>query len=483
MGEQLRRCNVVRIYEVRDRMVVLGRDGRGHELAGDSAALAREVLTFVEHPRTLAEIVAHLEALTGAPMPEGSALDDLLALLIGTGSVERVAAPSDRMVPHVPGPRVVLGVTGAVATMHAPGLVQRLLERRHQVRVVATGEALRFVRPEALEALTHHRVVDELWPSGDASHVPHIDLAQWADAVLVCPASATTIGRIASGDHSSIVSATALATRAPVVVVPSMNPAMLASPAVQRNLATLVGDGVYVVHPAGGLEVADAPHERTPMIGAAPPWSTVVMLLEAVLHGARRAPHDASDWDALYRRPDAELPWHADAPDQDILAELRALAPSSVLEVGTGLGTIAIACARMAHRVIATDISASALERCPKTDGVVWLQDDITATRLHARFDVAIDRGCLHLLGPSDARRWVAAMARLVVPGGAIVLKTFDDAGAAGRAANGYDAARLATLLGDAFTIAAERASTMPGPDGAPSARLFVLRRTVPASP
>ena len=476
---KLRRCNVVRIYEVGDRMVVLGRDGQGHQLVGDSAALAREVLAFVEWPRSRGEIVAHVEALNGAPLPEGSALDDLLALLLGSGSIERVAAPVHRTVPHGPGPRVVLGVTGAVATMHTPMLVQRLLERRHQVRVAATSEALRFVRTEPFEALTHHRVVDELWPTGDASHVPHIDLAQWADVVLVCPASATTISRIATGDHGSIVSAVALATRAPVMIVPSMNGAMLASTAVQRNVAQLVADGMHVVHAAGGVEVADAPPERVPMIGAAPPWATVVQLLEAVLlaRGIRHAPHDAGDWDAIYRRPESELPWHVAEPDDDIIAVVREHPGASVLDVGTGLGTIAIACARAGHRVIATDVSAAALARCPQERGVVWLQDDITATHLHTRFELVIDRGCLHLLSPGDAARWVAAMTRLVAPGGVIVLKTFDDAGAKGRGTQAYDGARLAALVGDAFTIDSDRTSTLPGPDGAPSARLFVLRR------
>lgn len=478
---KLRRAHAVRIYEVGDRLVVLARDGRGHELVGDSAALAREVIAFAERARSHAEIVAHVEALTGAPLPDTTVLDELLALLLATATLERVGPPPTRTVSHAPGPRVVLGLTGAVATMHAPALVQRLQERRFDVRVTATPEALRFVRTEPLEALTHHRVVADTWPTGDASHVPHIDLAQWADAVLVCPASATTVGRLATGDFGSIVSATALATRAPVMVVPSMNSAMHASAAVQRNLAQLAADGVHVVHPAGGLEVADAPHARVSTIGAAPPWATVVQLLEAMLlaRGGRRSAADAGDWDALYRRPSRELPWHRDEPDDDIMAAIARVAPTptSVLDVGTGLGTIAVACARAGHRVVATDVSAVALERAPQTPGVVWLQDDITASRLHTSFALVVDRGCLHLFAATDAARWAAAMARLVAPGGAIVLKTFDAAGAAGRSAHAYDAARLAALLDDSFTIESEQPSTLAGPEGAPSARLFVLRR------
>jgi Flavoprotein/Methyltransferase domain len=481
---KLRRAAVVRIYEVGDRMVVLGRDGRGHELVGDSATFAREVLAFLEQPHDAAEIAAHVEECSGAPLPDNDVLGELLALLLGTHSIERVAAPAARAISHAPGPRIVLGLTGAVASMHAPALVQQLLERRHHVRVVATPEALRFVRAEPLAALTHHRVVADLWPVGDPSHVPHIDLAQWADAVLLCPASATTIARLATGDHGSIVSATALATRAPVMVVPSMNSAMHASPAVQRNLAQLVADGMHVVHPAGGVEVADPPHARASMLGAAPPWTTVIQLLESMLRAraSNPAPREPHDWDVVYRRAADELPWHTEQVDDDILAALHTVAPRpvAVLDVGTGLGTIAIACARAGHRVVASDVSTVALDRARALSAelpVVWLRDDITATHLHAGFDVVVDRGCLHLLTRAAAERWASTMARLVVPGGTVLLKTMDEASAPSRGTTAYDGARLSTLLGDAFAIEREQPSSLPGPEGAASARLFVLRR------
>ncbi|MBC8071897.1 MAG: class I SAM-dependent methyltransferase, partial [Deltaproteobacteria bacterium] len=151
------------------------------------------------------------------------------------------------------------------------------------------------------------------------------------------------------------------------------------------------------------------------------------------------------------------------------------------LDVGCGLGSLAIACARAGHRVVATDVSRVALELARERGGalpIVWLQDDVTDSHLHSAFDVAVDRGCLHLLGPQSAVRWAAAMARSVRPGGALVLKTCDEASAAERHTVAYDAAGLAGLLGDAFVIESERASTLPGPDGGAGARLFVLRRS-----
>ncbi len=483
---KLRRAAVVRIYDAGELTVLLARDGRGHELSGDSARLARAVLAFLETPHTRAEVFAHLEGLVGGPIENATVVDDLLSLLKGVEAIESAAAAPQKHPRHGPGARVVLGITGAVASMHTPALVQSLLDRGLHVRVVATSEALRFVRTEPLEALTHHRVVDDLWPDSTLP-VPHINLAEWADAVLVCPASATTISRIAGGDHSSIVSAIAVATRAPVMIVPSMNAAMYGSPAVQRNLAHLVDDGMHVVHPVAGIEVADRPHERVPTLGAAPPPSVVLALFDTMLRTHARkgglAPRTADDWDSVYRRPAAELPWHRDDADDDIVAELQRIAstPATVLDVGTGLGPLAVRLHALGHRVVATDVSTRALElaraAAPEAD-VVWLRDDITATTLHAAFDVVVDRGCLHLLGSEEAHAYAVAMRRLVRTGGHLVVKAFVAATASARGTHPYDAAKLQALLGDAFALEREAASTLPGPADAPEARLFVVRRT-----
>ncbi|HET6583630.1 MAG TPA: flavoprotein [Nannocystaceae bacterium] len=495
MGEQrearLRRAAIVRIYDVGEATVLLAKDGRGHELAGDSARLARAVLAFLAVPHTRVEIFAHLETLVGGPVEHPAVVEDLLAMLLGVEAIEPDVPVPARAQRHGPGLRVVVGLTGAVGSMYAPGLVQALLDRRWHVRVVATADALRFVSADALAALTHHRTVGDLWPTDEALPVPHINLAEWADAVLVCPASATTIARLATGDYGSIVSAIALATRAPVMIVPSMNAAMYASPSLQRNLAQLVDDGVHVVHPVAGIEVADAPDERVPTLGAAPPSAVVVQLFETMMRAAAKrgelSPRSADDWDAVYRRPADELPWHRDAIDDDLLGELQRLAPGpiSVLDVGTGLGTFAVQCARLGHRVVATDLSARALARAralAPDAPVVWVQDDATDSRLQSTFDVVVDRGCLHLLGTDEARAYAATLARIVAPGGHVLLKSLTEATAASRGARARDATALRELFGDAFTVEAEHTSTLPGPSEAPQARLFVLRRTPPSS-
>ncbi len=482
---KLRRARTVRIFEVADRMVVLARRGDGHELQGDSAALAREVLAFFEEPATFDALIVHLEELSGGPVEHPEVVQQLVQLLLGSEALERVGARADAPARRHAPVRVVLGLTGAVASMHAPSLVSTLQQHGFAVRVAATEPALRFVRTEALEALTHQRVVTSLWPADAELHVPHIDLATWADAVVICPASATTISRLATADHDSVVAAIALATRAPVLVVPSMNPAMYGSPGVQRNLTQLVADGMHVAHPSRGLEMADAPDRRTPLLGAAPSPAVVVQLLEAILHRTPRAarPRSGPDWDAIYRAGEhGEPPWQSATIDDDIAQALGrgAPPPSSVLDIGTGLGTIAIECAQRGHRVVATDLSAVALERARARAGdrpVIWLEDDITASKLHGAFEIVIDRGCLHLLGADRTPAWAASVARLTAPDGLLLLKTLAPGDAEPRGAKPWSAGDLEALLGDAFTLEHEAASTLPGPTDAPAARLFVLRR------
>ncbi len=482
-GATLRRAAVVRVYEVEDRLVALAPDGRGHALTGDSAALAREVLGLLEQAMTGAQLLAEIEALAGAPIEDGSVIDELLAILLATRTIEVVDAAT-RPRRGGPGPRVLVGITGAVATMHTPALVQRLQARGFEVRVVATDSALRFVRTEALEALTHHPVVHGMWPVQGLHAVPHIELAQWADAVVVSPASATTIARMTSGDYASVVASIALATRAPVLLVPSMNPAMYDSPAVQRNLAQLRMDGMHVAHPGRGIEVAERPGERTPLIGGAPPPEVVVGLLEAILRarvGAMR-PRGAEAWDRMHRSG-SQLPWHSETADADMLAMLDELAsaPTSVLEVGAGLGLLAVAAAERGHRVVASDLSSVVIEaaqaRAPDAS-VVWLQDDITEPRLRGEFAVVIDRACLHVLTSEEVPGYVAAMRRLIRPGGVLIVKVLADEAAVARGVMSYTAATIGAIFGSGFERVREAASTLPGPEDAPLARLFVLRRS-----
>ena len=282
------RARVLRAWDHRDTTTVLGEDGRARLFSGDSAALARALLGFLTTPRTREEVRAHIAALTGATVLPGGVVDEALASLEQAGAVHAPAAPAS---PPARRTRLVLGVTGAVAAAFAPGLVELLLGRGFEVRAAMTRNARRFVTALALEALTHHPVVTSLWPTDARAPVPHLDLAGWAQLFVVYPASASSISRLAQGSCADVVAAAAISTRAPVLLVPSMNVAMLTAPAVARNLETLREDGFHLAHPCLGMELAEAPRERAPRLGAAPPLGAVVEIIEA-LAALRLAPGD-----------------------------------------------------------------------------------------------------------------------------------------------------------------------------------------------
>lgn len=479
-GSTMQRAGVVAMFAVDDALCVLGPDGSGIELEGDSARLAHAVVALLERPRTGHGLLEALAELTGGPIEHPETIAELVARLLELGAIERVRPTK---VSPLPGPRIVLALCGAAASMHAPAMIQRLQHRGFRVRVAATDGALRFVRAEALEALTHHPVTSSMWPD-HGRVVPHIELARWADAVVVCPASATTIARLATGDHDSIVSAVALATTAPVLVVPSMNQTMLAAAAVQRNLEQLVADGMHVAASALGVELADRPDARTAQQGAAPPPEVVVALVEAMLRrrGSASRVLDADDWDAMYRdHLPAALPWHDDEADADLLAVIAKSCDrtASVLEIGCGLGSLAAALARAGHRVVATDLSQTALvaarERAADAD-VLWLRDDITRCSIVGRFDVIVDRGCLHGLSDDQLDPYAASVVRLLADDGVLIVKVVAGDATTVRGALVRDASTIAgRFVG--CELAHVHTGVLGGPDGEMPAQTLVLRR------
>jgi len=177
-----------------------------------------------------------------------------------------------------------------------------------------------------------------------------------------------------------------------------------------------------------------------------------------------------------------QLPWYTDAADADLIALLERLAPpqSFVLDIGTGHGPMAVAAAERGHRVVAIDLSRRALEEASKRAAalpVLWLEDDITNTHIHRQFEVAVDRGCLHLLNADAAARYAKNVAALVKPGGGLFLKTHDSSEGDRNGTTPYTRTMIEELFGSSFEIVEEHASDFPGPDQAPAARLFVLQR------
>jgi len=157
-----------------------------------------------------------------------------------------VAQPSGPLA----GRRIVLGVTGGIAAYKAVDVCRRLVDAGAHVVPVLTNGARHMVGETTFNALASERVQSSLW--NEADPIPHTRLGQTADLIVVCPATARVLGAFAAGISSDLLTATLIATRAPVVVCPAMHTEMWEHPAVQDNLATLVRRGTLVVPPAEG---------------------------------------------------------------------------------------------------------------------------------------------------------------------------------------------------------------------------------------
>jgi phosphopantothenoylcysteine decarboxylase / phosphopantothenate---cysteine ligase len=150
------------------------------------------------------------------------------------------------------GTRILLGVSGGIAAYKAAELVRRLGDAGAEVRVVLTENAARFVTPLTFQALSGHPVRSSLWDESAEAAMGHIELARWADEVVVAPASADLLARLAHGIADDLLTTLCLATAAPVSVAPAMNQQMWANAATQANVATLRERGVRVFGPASG---------------------------------------------------------------------------------------------------------------------------------------------------------------------------------------------------------------------------------------
>lgn len=148
--------------------------------------------------------------------------------------------------------RIVLGISGGIAAYKACELVRSFRRADHEVRVVATQNALRFVSPLTLQTLSGHPVRAELFSPTEESEISHIELADWAEVVVVAPATAALIARLANGLADDLLGTVCLATRATLVVAPAMNVNMYEHPATQANLDVLGKRGVRIVGPDVG---------------------------------------------------------------------------------------------------------------------------------------------------------------------------------------------------------------------------------------
>jgi len=148
--------------------------------------------------------------------------------------------------------RILLGVTGGIAAYKSAELVRRLKERGADVQVVMTAGAQHFVTPLTFQALSGRPVRSDLWDEAAEAAMGHIELARWPDRILVAPASADFLARLAHGLANDLLTTLCLATDVPLRVAPAMNRLMWANPATQANVAALRARGVEVLGPAAG---------------------------------------------------------------------------------------------------------------------------------------------------------------------------------------------------------------------------------------
>ncbi len=150
------------------------------------------------------------------------------------------------------GKKILLGITGGIAAYKSAVLCRDLIRLGAEVRVVMTEAATRFITPLTLQALSGHPVYSDLFAAEAEHGMGHIELARWADRLLIAPASAQTIAKLAHGEADNLLTTTVLASDAPVLMAPAMNNAMWQDSAMQENIDILLARGVTILGPASG---------------------------------------------------------------------------------------------------------------------------------------------------------------------------------------------------------------------------------------
>ncbi len=150
------------------------------------------------------------------------------------------------------GKKIILGISGGIAAYKVPELIRQLLAKNAEVRVVATKNALQFVTPVTLQTLSRNKITSEVFEPVSNFNVEHVSNADWADCMLVAPATANIIGKFANGIADDALSTAFLAFDKPVFIAPAMNDKMYEHPVVQRNIRQLQAIDIQFIEPAYG---------------------------------------------------------------------------------------------------------------------------------------------------------------------------------------------------------------------------------------
>lgn len=150
------------------------------------------------------------------------------------------------------GKHIVLGITGSIAAYKAASLARLLIKSGAEVQVVITPSGKEFITPVTLSALTGKPVISEFFTANDGTWHSHVDLGQWADLMLIAPATASTLGKMANGVADNMLITTYMSMKAPVMIAPAMDLDMFAHPSTHRNLDLLRSYGNIIIEPAAG---------------------------------------------------------------------------------------------------------------------------------------------------------------------------------------------------------------------------------------
>jgi phosphopantothenoylcysteine decarboxylase / phosphopantothenate---cysteine ligase len=164
--------------------------------------------------------------------------------------MSNISTPS--LTPTAADRKILLGITGGIAAYKTPDLVRRLIERGAEVQVVMTPGAEHFITPLTLQAVSGRSVRTALWDSAAEAAMGHIELARWADEVVIAPASANFLASLAHGHADDLLTTLCLATTAPITVAPAMNQVMWANAATQSNVRIIEERGIRILGPASG---------------------------------------------------------------------------------------------------------------------------------------------------------------------------------------------------------------------------------------
>lgn len=151
------------------------------------------------------------------------------------------------------GKKIVLGITGSIAAYKSCLIIRQLIKRGAEVQVVITPAGKEFITPITLSALTHKPVISEFFSQRDGTWNSHVDIGLWADAMIIAPATASTIGKMANGIADNMLITTYLSMKAPVFIAPAMDLDMYAHPSTQKNLQTLMSYGNHIIEPGTGF--------------------------------------------------------------------------------------------------------------------------------------------------------------------------------------------------------------------------------------